>query len=89
MAMPILSDRAKSIDRPTQRTIHSPNTLVKSFDLVSFCYLSKTNEAICQVRDLATGEVRQSLASKLLPISYGKDAYLLELTSVMEGDNNV
>ena len=89
MAMSILSDRAKSIDRPTQRTIHSPNILVKSFDLISFRYLFRSNEAICQIRDLATGAIRQTLASKLLPISYGKDAYLLELMSVVEGSDDV
>lgn len=89
MAMSILTDRANAIDIPAKTTFHSPNTLVRSFDLVSFCYLSKTNEAVCVVRDQATGAIRQTLASKLLPVSYGKDAYLLELTSAMEGSDDV
>lgn len=89
MATPILTGHTQSIDRLNKNTTIKSSTLVKSFDLVSFRYLSRANEAICQVQDLATGEIRQTLASRLLPISYGKDAYLLELTLVMEGDNNV
>jgi len=56
---------------------------------MSFCYLPKLNEAICQIRDLATGEIRQALASKLLPISYGKDAYLLEFMPAVECSDDV
>ena len=66
-----------------------PNTLIRSLDLMSFCYLPKLNEAICQIRDLATGEIRQALASKLLPISYGKDAYLLEFMPAVECSDDV
>ena len=85
MAISILTGHVQSIDRFVKSTTTKSSTLVKSFDLVSFIYLSRANEAICQVRDLATGEIRQTLASKLLPISFGKDAYLLELTSAVGG----
>jgi hypothetical protein len=79
MATPILTDRANTIDKPTQSTIQSPNILVRSFDLVSFRYFSKADEAICVVRDQTTGAVKRALASQLLTYSFGKDAYLLEL----------
>lgn len=79
MATSILTDRVNTIDRPAQSAIHRPNTLVRSFDLVSFHYLPKTNEAICVVRDQASGAVKQALASQLLAYSFGKNAYLLEI----------
>ena len=65
------------------------NNLVNSFTLLNLYHLPQLNDALCLVKDLSTGAIRQTVASKLLPISYGKDAYLLELTSAMENDNNV
>jgi hypothetical protein len=56
-----------------------PETLVRSFALVSVRAIPKLNDAVCTLRNLATGAIRQSLASNLRPISFGKDAYFLEL----------
>jgi hypothetical protein len=44
-----------------------------------YSFFPDLSEAICCVRNIATGAVKQALASKLIPISYGKDAYLLEV----------
>ena len=57
-----------------------PHVKVKSYSLESYRLLPDGNEAICRVRDFSTGALRQALASKLLPISFGSDAYLLELS---------
>jgi hypothetical protein len=46
---------------------------------MSFRYLPELTEAICIVRDQMTGALKLALASNLLTVSYGKDAYLLEL----------
>lgn len=60
--------------------IAEPNTLVRSFDLVSFRYLPKLGEMICVVRDRATGAIKQVLGSNLRIYCGDKDnAYLLEL----------
>lgn len=81
-----LSNSAIKYNGLSIKTIHSstqkPNKLVRSVVLLHLQHLPNY-EAICRVRDLATGEIRQVLASKLLPISYGKDTYLLELLSDM------
>jgi hypothetical protein len=69
--------------------------LLRSFDLVTFRYLQKTNEALCLVRNQATGDLKLVLASKLLVYSFGEDAYLLELqrspttVSAEEGSHEV
>ena len=52
---------------------------VKSYSLESYHLLPGGNEAICRVRDFNTGALRQVLASKLMPINWGEDSYLLEL----------
>ena len=94
MATLILSDRTNPIDQSTRNTNleSDPNTLVRSYDLISYHYLPKVNEAICTVRDQTTGVLRKAFGSHLhifwsgvetpqrgLGESFGKDAYLLEL----------
>lgn len=54
---------------------------VKSYSLESYRLLPGGNEAICRVRDFNTGALRQVLASKLMPINWGEDAYLLEFSA--------
>lgn len=71
------------------KSIQAPHTLVCSVALLRLHHLPNLDEAICQVRDLATGEIRQALASKLLAVSYGKGAYLLEFMSEMGGNGHV
>ena len=59
--------------------ISIPEVMVKSYRLESCRFLPGANEAICRVRDLATGALRQVLASRLLLMPFGKEeAYLLE-----------
>lgn len=60
--------------------LSEPNTLVRSFDLISFRYLPKLGEMICVVRDRATRAIKQALGSNLHIYRCDKDnAYLLEL----------
>lgn len=92
MVMSIISNLPVKYNGPSNQAVAlaiEPNTLVKSFSLLSLCHLPKLNDAMCLVKNLSTGAIRQALASKLLPISYGKDAYLLELTSAVEGSDDV
>ena len=78
----------QDITTSAKSSVAEPDTMARSFDLVSFRYLPKINEAICAVRDHSTGAVKRVLASNLLIYSYGKDAYLLELIGT-GGNNNV
>ena len=77
MAINSLSDCLNPIDQPTPNT--HPKPRVRDYVLESCRFLPCGNEAVCRVRDFNTGALRQVLASKLMPISWGKDAYLLEL----------
>jgi hypothetical protein len=85
MATYSLSDRTQSIDQPTYATNQDPNELVNSYELLLCSFFPDLSEAVCCVRDVVTSVVRQTLASNLLAFSYGKDAYLLELTSAVGG----
>jgi len=51
---------------------------VRYYELESYCLLPDANEAICKVRNLLTGALRQVLASRLELVSYEADSYLLE-----------
>lgn len=64
-------------DLSTKHT--QPYVRVKSYSLESYCLLPDGREAVCRVRDFSTGALRQALASKLIAVNFGKDAYLLEL----------
>lgn len=83
MATSIIPKRVQSHDQPTRNFNQDPelNKLVKSYELLLCTFLPDGSEAVCCVRDTFTGAIRQVLASKLLPYSFGKDAYLLELVS--------
>jgi len=70
----------KSVHLDNSLPIAEPNTLVRSFDLISFRYLPKLGEMICVVRDRATRAIKQALGSSLHIYSGDKDdTYLLEL----------
>lgn len=77
MAISILTDHAQAIDQPTRNT--HQKTRIRDCVLESCRFLPSGKDAICRVRDLNTGALRQALASKLLAINWGKDAYLLEI----------
>lgn len=77
MAISSISDRVKPIDQLTHNT--HPRVYVKDYTLESCRFLPGGNEAICRVRDLATGALRQVLASRLLLIPFGEnESHLLE-----------
>jgi len=81
MATSILSNRPQSIEQSTLNTRPEPEkpALVSSYELLLCSFLPDLSEAICRVREVSTGAIHYALASNLLPFSYGKDAYLLEL----------
>jgi hypothetical protein len=87
MATPIVSDRTFLIDQLTRNINNDPelNIYVSSYELILCSFFPDLSEAVCCVRDVVTSVVRQTLASNLLAFSYGKDAYLLELTSAVGG----
>lgn len=74
----ILSDLVQSIDqsKPNRLIKHKPE--VRYYELESYRLLPDSKEAICKVRNLLTGALRQVLASRLEPVSYDDDSYLLE-----------
>jgi hypothetical protein len=73
----ILSDRVQSIDQPRILDVgYKPE--VRYYRLESYYLLPNLNEAICKVRNLLTGALRQVLASRLELVSYHDDSYLLE-----------
>ena len=74
----ILSDRSNSIDQPKPHRLTKHKPEVRYYCLESYRLLPDAREAICKVRNLLTGALRQVLASKLIPVSYGDDACLLE-----------
>ena len=51
---------------------------IRYYKLESYRLLPDSREAICKVRNLLTGALRQVLASRLEPVSYDDDSYLLE-----------
>jgi hypothetical protein len=51
---------------------------VRYYRLESYHLLPDTTEAICKVRNLITGALRQVLASRLEPVFYAEDSCLLE-----------
>lgn len=74
----ILSNRDRSIDQIKPNRLTNCKPEVRYYCLESYHLLPNANEAICKVRNLLTGALRQVLASRLELVSYADDSYLLE-----------
>ena len=59
--------------------------LPRSCKLGSMRYLPKLNDALCMVRDLETGAIKQVLASRLYVYEFGDKGAFMVISEISEG----
>ena len=84
MAMSIISNspvKYNGLFTPSTPTFKLP----RSCKLESIRYLPKLGDALCRVRDLETGAIKQVLASRLYVYEFGDKGAFLVMNEISEG----